>query len=210
MTSWWERQVLPRAVDVVLAGPVSDGWRARTCAPVAGAVVELGFGSGRNLPCYGEAVERVLAVEPSDLAWQRARERVAEFGRPVERVGLDGASLDLPDDSADAVVSTWTLCTIPDLDAALAEVARVLRPGGALHLVEHSLSPRPALSRVQRRMQPVWGRLAGGCHVDRDIPARLEAAGYVVPDLKARDAGGLPTPFTWFVTGRAVPRPGPP
>lgn len=205
MASWWTERVVPRFVDLTCSGAVADGWRAKTCGPVTGTVVELGFGSGRNLPFYGEGVERVLAVEPADLAWERAGGRVADFGRPVERVGHDGAMLPLTDSSADAVVSTWTLCSIPDLDAALAEVTRVLRPGGALHLVEHSLSPRPHMARRQQRMQRWWGTVAGGCHVDRDIPARLESGGYVVPDLSARDAGGMSTPFTWFVTGRAQP-----
>lgn len=208
MASWWDERVVPRVVDLACSGALADGWRAKTCAGVTGTVVELGLGSGRNLPFYGEGVERVLAVEPADLAWERAADRVAAFGRPVERVGLDGAALPLADACADAVVATWTLCSIADLDSALAEAARVLRPGGALHLVEHSLSPRPKMARRQRRMQRWWGRVAGGCHVDRDIPVLLAAAGYEVPDLSEREAGGLSTPFTWFVTGRARPTAG--
>ena len=202
---WWDERVVPRVVDLTCSGPLADGWRARTCGPVVGQVLELGFGSGRNLEHYGEGVTRVLAVEPSDLAWEMSADRRAAFGRPVERIGLDGASIDIPDDSVDAVVSTWTLCTIPDLGSALAETARVLRPGGALHLVEHSLSPSPRMARAQRRMQPLWGRVAGGCHLDRNIPAELTAAGFDLPDLRARDAAGLPTPWSWFVTVQAVP-----
>lgn len=203
MGSWWDERVVPRVVDLTCSGALADGWRARTCAPVVGEVVELGFGSGRNLEHYGEGVTRVLAIEPSDLAWEMSAERRAAFGRPVERVGIDGASIALPDGSADAVVSTWTLCTIPDLASALAETARVLRPGGALHLVEHSLSPDPRMARRQQRMQRWWGRVAGGCHVDRDIPAELSAAGFELPDLSARDAAGIATPWSWFVTARA-------
>jgi SAM-dependent methyltransferase len=202
---WWGERVVPRLVDLTCSGALADGWRARTCGPVAGEVVELGFGSGRNLDHYGDAVTRVLAVEPSDLAWEMSAERRAAFVRPVGRTGLDGAAIDLPDESADAVVSTWTLCTIPDLAGALAESRRVLRPGGALHLVEHSLSPDPRMARRQRRMQPLWGRVAGGCHVDRDLPALLADAGFDLPDLRARDAAPVATPWSWFVTARAVP-----
>ena len=202
---WWDERVVPRVVDLTCSGPLADGWRARACGPVVGQVLELGFGSGRNLDHYGEGVTRVRAVEPSDLAWEMSADRRAAFGRPVERIGLDGASIDCPDDSVDAVVSTWTLCTIPDLGSALAETARVLRPGGALHLVEHSLSPSPRMARAQRRMQSLWGRVAGGCHLDRNIPTELTAAGFDLPDLRARHAAGLPTPWSWFVTVQAVP-----
>lgn len=206
--TFWNERVLPRLVDKALSDRATSGWRAKTTAGVRGDVLELGFGSGTNLAHYGPGVARVLAVEPADLAWEKASERIAAFGRPVERAGLDGARLEIPDASVDAVVSAWTLCTIPDLQSALAEVRRVLRPGGGLHFVEHSLAPSDRVSRVQRRMQPRWGRLAGGCHLDRDIPAELVSAGMVVPNLRSRYASGFPLarPFGWFVTGTAVPQ----
>lgn len=202
----WNERIVPRLVDLALSEWVTGGWRERVAAGVAGDVLELGFGSGTNLPHYGSAVDRVLAVEPSDVAWGKASDRITSFGRPVERAGLDGADLDVPDWSVDAVVSTWTMCTIPDLASALAEVRRVLRPGGRLHFVEHSLAPSDRVARVQRRIQPTWGRLAGGCHLDRDIPAELAAAGFVVPDLRTRYASVLwpARPFGWFVTGTAA------
>lgn len=206
--TFWNERVLPRLVDKALSDRATSGWRAKTTAGVNGVVLELGFGSGTNLAHYGPGVTRVLAVEPSDLAWEKASSRIAAFGRPVERAGLDGARLEVADASVDAVVSTWTLCTIPDLASALAEVRRVLRPGGGLHFVEHSLAPGDRVARVQRRMQPRWGRLAGGCHLDRDIPAELVSAGMVVPNLRSRYASGFPParPFGWFVTGTAVPK----
>lgn len=205
----WNERLLPRVIDVVLGERITGGWRAKAVSGVAGQVLELGFGSGLNLEHYGPAVTRVLAVEPSDLAWDRAAERIERFGRPVARVGLDGARVDVPDASVDAVVSTWTMCTIPDLVGALAEVRRVLVPGGRLHFVEHSLSPDRRVRGIQRRVQPVWGRVAGGCHVDRDIPAELAAAGLHAPDLAQRYASRLwpARPFGWFVSGAAVPTP---
>lgn len=204
---WWDQRVVPRLVDVALGEKVTSRWRHGVVGTLRGTVLELGFGSGSNLPHYGPDLERVLAVEPSDLAWDRSNQRIEEFGRPVHRIGLDGAKLGIEDSSIDEVVSTWTMCTIPHLDAALSEVRRVLRPGGRLHFVEHSLSPAPKVSSVQRRLQPWWGPLAGGCHLDRDIPAAIEAAGLELSDLRARYASSLwpSRPFGWFVTGSAAP-----
>jgi SAM-dependent methyltransferase len=203
---WWEEQVLPRAVDVALADAVAGRFRRRVTAGLSGEVLELGFGSGRNLPHYPDAVTRVLAVEPADLAWQRAHRRVSEFGRPVDRVSLDGAWLPVPDASVDAVVSTWTLCTIPELDQAMAEARRVLRPGGTLRFVEHALAPDATVQWVQRRVQPVWGAFAGGCHLDRDLPALVGDAGFDVDLDDARYVTGRPLrAWGWFVHGTARP-----
>jgi len=202
---WWEERALPRLVDLALAERTTGDWRRRVCESLEGDVLEVGFGSGLNLPHYGEGVRRVLAVEPADLAWERAGDRVDSFDRPVDRIGLDGAKLPVPDASVDAVVSTWTMCTIPDLTGALAEMRRVLRPGGQVHFVEHSLAPDLRIARVQRALQPVWGPVAGGCHLDRDIPAEMAKAGLTLSDLQASYAVALwpARPFAWFVTGRA-------
>lgn len=196
--NWWERRVVPRLLEVTCGGALAEGWRATTCAraDVHGTVLEIGFGSGRNLPHYTDAVTRVLAVEPSDLAREFATERITAFGRPVELVGVDAAALALPDHSVDAAVSTWTLCTVPDWQSALTEIARVLRPGGALSFVEHTVSARPRVAAVERALQPAWGRVAGGCHLDRDVPGALERAAYGLADR--RDAG-------WFVSALARP-----
>src|SRR5262249_60059140 len=118
-----------------------EPWRRRVCAGLAGDVVEIGFGSGLNVPFYPAAVTRVAAVEPSDLSWRLARDRVSAAHVPVQRAGLDGQRLPFEDGSHDAALSTWTLCTIPDVAAALGEVRRVLKPGGELHFLEHGLAP---------------------------------------------------------------------
>jgi SAM-dependent methyltransferase len=178
-------QVLPRLIDRACGLQKSDRHRRRVCAGLAGEVVELGFGSGLNVPFYPPAVTAVAAVEPSDVAWRLAGERVAAAPAAIRRVGLDGAALPLEDGSCDAALSTWTLCTIPDLDAALAEVRRVLRPGGALHFVEHGLAPDERVRRFQRRWEPAQKRLFGGCHVTRPIADRIAAAGFAVEALDA-------------------------
>ncbi len=203
---WWDEHLVPRLVDLALADATASRWRATVCAGLSGEVLEIGFGSGRNLPFYPDAVRSVLAVEPSQLAWQRARERVSAFGRTVDRVGVDGARLPVEGASVDAVVSTWTLCTVPAIESALAEVRRVLRPGGTLRFVEHTLAPNHRVARVQRAIQPLWGRASGGCHVDRDILGLLVDGGYAV-DLtyEGNVAGGPATPWSRFVTGSATP-----
>lgn len=183
MRSWWEERILPRLVDVALSESMSRRWRELACANASGRVLEVGFASGRNLAHYPPAVSEVLAVEPADLAWARAAERVEEFGRPVRRVGLDGATLPLEDTSVDLVISTWTMCTIPDLTAALSEMRRVLRPGGAVRYVEHVRSPHPGARRIQERLQPLWGTMSGGCRLERDIEGALESAGFTVTAL---------------------------
>ncbi|MFV0463020.1 MAG: methyltransferase domain-containing protein [Nostocoides sp.] len=204
---WWDAQVVPRATCALLSGDGIGRWRAKACSGAFGNVLEFGFGGGHNLPYYGPAVTSVQAVEPSDLAWQHAGQRIRAFGAPVIRVGLDGSSVPVPDDSVDVVVSTWTMCTIPDLPAALAEARRVLRPGGRLSFVEHSVTPHPGVARTQRLIQPVWGRLAGGCHVDRDIVAYVAEAGFDIGPVSARYAGPthgigrLAAPWSWFVSG---------
>lgn len=201
MRRWWDERVLPHLVDRALDDRLAGRWREQVCGRATGTVLELGFGSGRTLPHYPREVSEVLAVDPSDRSWELAGERVAAWGRRVERIGVDAARLPLPDASVDTVVSTWTMCTIPDLDAALVEARRVLRPGGTLRFVEHTIAPGVRMAGVQRAIQPVWGVLAGGCHVDRDVLGRVRAAGFVVTTTHEGYLDGVASPASWFVMG---------
>jgi SAM-dependent methyltransferase len=180
---WYGDRVLPRLIDLACRGQQTDRLRALACAGLTGRVLELGFGSGRNLPFYPAAVTAVDAVEPNLRAWELSAARRTASPAEVRRAGLDGQSLPLTDASADVALSTWTLCTIPDVDAALTEVLRVLRPGGALHFVEHGLAPDASVQRWQRRLEPVQQRLAGGCHLTREIPDLLARNGFEVVEL---------------------------
>lgn len=182
-------QVLPRAIDKALGRSV-DPLRARVTAGLSGEVLEVGFGSGRNVPHLPTGVTRLVAVDPAVVGRKLAARRLAASPVPVEFIGLDGESLPMPDESVDHVLVTWTLCTIPDVDRALREMHRVLRPGGALHFVEHGQSPHPKAARRQRQLGPVWGRLAGGCHLDRPIPELVAAAGFDTSAVRSyRDRG---------------------
>jgi len=181
---WWSERVVPRLNDKSLATKPVMALRREVCSGLSGRVLELGFGSGLNVDAYPPSVTAVDAVEPSDVGWRLSEARRARASVPIERVGLDGERLDAPDSSYDAVLSTFTLCTIPDVRAALAEVRRVLRPGGTVHVLEHGLAPDRRVADWQRRLEPIQRRMAAGCHLTRDVPALLTEAGLRVDRLE--------------------------
>ncbi len=201
----WEERVVPRMVDLALRTPEIGALRERVCAGLSGDVLELGMGSGLNLPHLPDAVRSLAVVEPSDLGWSlsAARRRVSAIS--VERVGLDGQSLAADDASYDAVLSTFTLCTIPDVGRALREVRRVLRPGGTFHFLEHGLAPQPGVARWQTRLEPVQRRVAGGCHLTRDITGLVTDAGLHVEEVHVDYVTGVRVarPWTYCSLGRA-------
>ena len=184
-------RVAPRLVHFSCGPKSTEPLRRRVCAGLAGRVVEVGFGSGLNVPYYPATVTAVAAVEPADLAWRLAAEQVRTSPVPVERVGRDGAALPLPDASCDTALSTWTLCTIPDVAGALGELRRVLRPGGTLHFVEHGLAPDERVRRWQRRLEPVQKRVYVGCYLTRPIVDLVTAAGFTIVDLDVFYAPGV-------------------
>ena len=185
-------QVLPRIINVACGLKTVQPLRRRVCEGLAGDVVEIGFGSGLNVPFYPASVNRVAAVEPADVGWRLATKRLQSTSVPVERSGLDGQSLPFEDNSYDAAVSTWTMCTIPDVAGALAEVRRVLKPGGTLHFVEHGLAPEEQVRRWQHRLEPVQKRLFGGCHLTRPIVELLTTAGFTINELDVFYEEGAP------------------
>lgn len=169
---------LPHLVHWILRGGTFRQLRQECLRGLSGTVLEVGFGSGLNLPWYPPEVARLWFVEPSAEARRMARKAIAAAPFPVEFLGPTAESLPLSDATIDAVVSTWTLCTIPDVEAALREMRRVLRPGGQLRFVEHGLSPEPRIARWQHRLTPLQKRLAGGCHLNRPIDRLIEGAGF--------------------------------
>jgi ubiquinone/menaquinone biosynthesis C-methylase UbiE len=196
--------VLPRIVNLACGMKTNEPLRRRVCEELEGDVVEIGFGSGLNVPFYPDRVKRVAAVEPADLGWKLAEKRVSETSIPVERSGLDGQSLPFPDNSYDTALSTWTLCTIPDVATALGEVRRVLKPGGTLHFVEHGLAPDESVRRWQRRLEPIQKRAFGGCHLTRPVVEMLKGAGFTITELDEFYEDGAPKFLAADSLGSAV------
>ncbi|MGW0043160.1 class I SAM-dependent methyltransferase [Rhodococcus sp. NPDC003348] len=202
---FYSDRIVPRLVDVSCGMSVTGPSRKRACAGLHGRVVEIGFGSGLNVPFYPDAVDSVSAVEPADLGWKLAGKRLSASTVPVQRSGLDGQSLPFPDNSFDTALSTWTMCTIPDVDAALKEVRRVLKPGGTLHFVEHGLAPHEKVRRWQYRFEPIQKAVAGGCHLTREIPALVRSAGFEIRDLDTFYEKGAPKMMGALSLGVATP-----
>ena len=202
--SFYRSRMLPRAMNAMMSSDENREIRSRVCADLDGMVVEIGFGSGLNVPYYPESVHTVHAVEPAARSVALAAERIEASHAQVVHTGLTGERIDLPDASADAVLSTWTLCSIPDVDTALAEIRRVLKPGGTLHFVEHGVSPDPKVARRQGRIEPISKPIFGGCHLTRDIPSLLTRAGFVIDTMTTYQHPKEPKAFGWTFEGRAV------
>jgi SAM-dependent methyltransferase len=199
----YRRHVVPRIVNVC-CGMTPAQTRERVYEGLFGEVLEIGFGSGLNVPFYPPGVTRVLAVEPSDVGYRLAGTRLAASSVPVERIGLDGQHLPLDDDSVDAALSTWTMCTVPDVEAALREVRRVLKPGGRLHFVEHCRSPDARVARWQHRLDGLQGRVAGGCHIDRPIGRLMKDAGLRLEHMDNSYEKATPKPMGYLYEGVAM------
>lgn len=201
--SFYSRHILPRCLDKACGiGPI-EKQRAKIVPLAKGQVVEIGIGSGLNLPHYDPSrISGVIGVDPDDHIWERSTERRAAVDFPIERIGLSGEAIPLDDKSADTIVVTYSLCTIPDPVAALREMRRILRPDGDILFCEHGKSVDPKTARWQGRIDPVWKKLAGGCHSGRDIPALFAQAGLTIHDLSE---GYIPGPkvLSYNYWGRA-------
>jgi SAM-dependent methyltransferase len=200
--SLYGRYVLPRLLDLAMRNSEVARYRADLLPRAHGAVVEIGVGSGLNLPFYGARVTRLTGIDPSLELLAMTRNRAARAGFPVELISGSAEDMAIADESVDCGVTTFSLCTIPDPLAALREVKRVLKRGGELLFAEHGLAPDAAVERWQHRLNPCWSRLAGGCNLDRRIDALLTAAGFEIVEIARGYARG-PKPMAYVYSGVA-------
>jgi ubiquinone/menaquinone biosynthesis C-methylase UbiE len=184
--SFYENHILPHLIGFACATPQIMKQRSLLVPAAEGRVLEVGFGSGTNLGFYDPIkVDRLFALEPSEGMRRKAAKAVAASPLDIEWLGLPGEDIALDDNSVDTVVLTYTACTIPDAAAALAQMRRVLRPGGQLLFSEHGAAPDAAVAKWQRRIEPIWKPMAGGCHLTRKPDEMIEAAGFKIERLTA-------------------------
>jgi ubiquinone/menaquinone biosynthesis C-methylase UbiE len=202
--SFYQRHVLPYLLHLAMRQKQLVPFRRRVIGAAEGRVLEIGIGSGLNLPLYGPNVRSVVGLEPSPELMRMARECGRAASTSIEFLEASAEAIPLDGGSVDAVVTTWTLCTIPDATGALTEMRRVLKPDGALLFVEHGRAPEPGVARWQDRLDPLWSRIAGGCHLNRKIDALISASGFRVDALRNARLPG-PRTHTFLYEGRARP-----
>lgn len=190
---FYDRFILPPLLGLACGAKPIARQRAKVAPLASGVVLELGFGSGLNLPYYDQGrVERLYALEPSEGMLARARKAAAASDLDVEILQETAETLSLAPGSIDTVVVTFSLCTIPDPHSALEAARRALRPGGRLLFCEHGLAPDAAVRRSQARIEPIWKRICGGCHLTRDIPGLIGHAGFEIDRLETMYLPGTP------------------
>ena len=199
---FYERRIVPRLLDLAMRNRLLDHYRQQTIASARGLVIEVGVGSGVNLPLFGPAVTRVVGLDPSPQLLRLASRRSADAVVPVSLLRGTAEHVPFADGVFDAIVMTWTLCSIPNPIAALTEMRRVLKPGGRLLFVEHGMSPEIRVARWQHRLTPYWKRISGGCHLDRKTDDLIRAASFQIDAIEMAYMQG-PKPWTFMYQGSA-------
>jgi len=190
--SWYEEKMLPRLMNIACSSKPHHKQREKIVPRASGDVLEIGFGGGLNLAHYDQdKVRRIWGLEPSAGMRKLAEEKIADTKLDVELIDLPGEEIPLEDNSVDTVLITFTLCTIPEVATALDGMRRVLKSGGQLLFSEHGKAPDANVVKWQDRMNPVWKKISGGCNMNRDIPALLDAAGLEIQDDNRMYTPGL-------------------
>ncbi len=202
--SFYNEHLLPQIINQVMKGPDFSKQRPSVVAQARGRVLEVGIGSGHNLPLYGPNATAVVGIDPSAKLLELAKNQNNPRDLDVDFILATAEDLPFASASFDTVVSTWTLCSIPNLNAALHEVRRVLKPEGQFFYIEHGLAPSRWHQKLQQTLTPVWKRFSGGCHLDRPIASLISDAGFVLTtDSQYYGSGLRPLSYTYF--GTAVP-----
>ena len=202
---FYSDHVVPQLVHLAMRNRRLLPYRERVISAAQGRVLEIGIGSGLNLPLYSQQAEEIIGLDPAPRLLARARDASNRLSLPVRFIEGSAEAIPLEDKSMDTVVTTWTLCTIPDVVQALGEVHRVLRPDGQLLFVEHGLAPDANVRKWQAWLTPAWKRIGGGCHLNRPIRSLIEQTGFGIIALEVGYMQG-PKPMTFLYEGRAEPR----
>jgi ubiquinone/menaquinone biosynthesis C-methylase UbiE len=200
----YQDHVLPHLINLSMRQRNLAAYRARIIPAAQGRVLEIGIGSGLNLPYYGTAVEQVIGLDPAPKLLAMTREAARRTAIPLDLIEGSAEAIPLDDRSIDTVVTTWTMCSIPEVRRALGEMRRVLKADGRLLFVEHGRSPDPGVRRWQDRLTPVWRRIGGGCHLNRAIGELVEGTGFGVERIETGYMRG-PKPMTFMYEGVARP-----
>lgn len=202
--SFYGEHVLPYLINLSMRSRELRPYRERVISHAMGRVLEVGLGSGLNLPFYGSRVQEILGLEPSARLAAMAQRAVGQSKAPVTFVASSAETIPIENETIDTIVTTWTLCSIPDAARALAEMRRVLKPTGQLLFVEHGLAPEDTVRKWQHRLTPIWKKIGGGCHLDRPIGKLIEDAGFRMRELQTGYMKG-PKPLTFMYEGKATP-----
>ena len=203
--SFYNDHILPHVINLAMRNRELSAYRERVVSQAHGRVLEIGIGSGLNLPLYGSRVDAILGLDPAARLIAMARNAANRSKIPVTLITGSAQAIPMDRGSIDTLVTTWTLCSIPDVGAALQDMRRVLKPGGQLLFVEHGSAPEENVRRWQNRLTPVWKRIGGGCHLNRPIRTFIEDAGFRILRLNTGYAKG-PRPMTYFYEGCATPQ----
>lgn len=202
--SLYDKWIFPWLVDIAMRNREATRYRSMIVPKASGRVLEIGIGSGLNLPFYEKSVEQLYALDPSEELLAMARKKARNIAVPVTFLSHAGESIPLDDHSMDTVVMTWTLCSIPDPLAALIEMRRVLKPHGTLLFAEHGLAPDAGVQRWQNRLNRIWNRVSGGCNLNRKMDRLIQSSGFRIVELDKQYAKG-PRLMAFMYCGRAEP-----
>ncbi len=202
--SFYQDRIVPHIINLAMRNRQLVPYRERVISAAQGRVLEIGIGSGANIPFYGSSSRELIGLEPAPRLIAMAQQASAESVLPVTLIEGSSEAIPLESASIDTVVSTWTLCTIPNPVGALREMRRVIKPGGRLLFAEHGLAPEPNMQKWQNWLTPAWKRFAGGCHLNRAVGALIEEAGFHIEHIKTGYIGGR-NPMTFMYEGAALP-----
>lgn len=203
---FYDKWVVPRLINCACATKPVRRQREKVVPQASGTVLEVGIGTGLNLPYYDTSrVDRLIGLDPSEESWELAGQRAEALSIPVEFIGLPGEEIPLDENSVDTVLVTFSLCTIPEPVLALEGMRRVLKPSGKLLFAEHGRAPDAGIARWQDRLDGVWATIAGGCHLNRDVPQLLERGGFSIDSLQTMYLPGTPRVAAFNYWGQALP-----